>query len=135
MISLYHKICKTSFNIFRQKLGSKKENPIDQSSETSTEITTSSSELSDTPSSCLSANSSFDITHSSSYSNLSWRSEIPVVTVSEEYNAPTEPQLLPQFVDTFFTPQTCRNRTFFSALYRPTGLLTVCLILGDSFMT
>ncbi|KAL1494566.1 hypothetical protein ABEB36_010144 [Hypothenemus hampei] len=42
-----------------------------------------------------------------------------------DYHDNSEPQKLPQLIDTFFTPQTYKNRNLFSALYRPSGLLTV----------
>ncbi|XP_066245482.1 uncharacterized protein ca [Euwallacea similis] len=59
------------------------------------------------------------------YAHSSNKSETNSIKFSEDSQTCPEPQLMPQFVDTFFTPQACRNRNFFSALYRPTGLLTI----------
>ncbi|KAH1017237.1 hypothetical protein HUJ05_007910 [Dendroctonus ponderosae] len=43
----------------------------------------------------------------------------------EDSQSNLELQLIPLFSDTNFHPQNCRNRSFFSALHKPSGLLTV----------
>ncbi|XP_050304400.1 uncharacterized protein LOC126741961 [Anthonomus grandis grandis] len=97
----------------KQRLGSRKDSQSDSASETThAELILSASSLSDNSETYLPCPSNVDLDFNISYNN------------HNNINS-AEPELMSQFVNTFFTPQSCRNRHFFSALYRPTGLLTV----------
>ncbi|CAG9760775.1 unnamed protein product [Ceutorhynchus assimilis] len=110
-----------TFFSFRQRLGnSRKDSQSDSASDSSfSELVLSATSLNeDTVSTCQSAASASADLNGSLKSYGSKHS-------NDVHLSSSEPELMPHFVDTFFTPQSCRNRSFFSALYRPTGLLTI----------
>ncbi|XP_030764189.1 uncharacterized protein LOC115888568 isoform X2 [Sitophilus oryzae] len=94
----------------RQRLGSRKDSQSDTASE----------------SSCSEAYQSISVTSDSTELGQSAPS-----TCSQSCKANhvlcsnTELELMPQMADTFYMSQSCKNRQYFSALYRSTGLLTV----------
>lgn len=42
-------------------------------------------------------------------------------------------EMLPHLCDTYFAPQFAKNRSLFSAFYKPTSLLTVCISVQNIF--